>query len=397
MGKSSQESSQIVGVRPVLSDASLVAPPLEIGPLSVWPPVVLAPMAGVTDVPFRALCRSFGAGLYVNQMLTARALCERNERTLKLAEFGADESPRSVQLYGVDPRWTAEATRWLVNEHGVDHIDMNFGCPVKKVTKGGGGGALPVKRNHLREIIAATVKAAGNVPVTIKFRMGIDDDHLTFLDAGRIGEEEGVKAVALHARTVEELYSGQAHWPAIGELKRHVTSIPVLGNGDIWEAHDAIEMMQQTDCDGVVIGRGCLGRPWLFRDLVDIFEGRPVQAPPKLGEVIPVIRDHARMLVEWTNGEQALRGFRKHAVWYFTGYPVGPKARRRMNEVSTLVMLDEVLDDLDPGLELPAAAMRIPRSHTAGPKPVSLPEGWLDDPFGPAIMGAGAESIVSGG
>lgn len=354
-------------------------------------------MAGVTDVPFRKLCSEFGAGLYVNQMLTARALCEQNQRTLKLAEFGPDESPRSVQLYGVDPYWVSEATKWLVNEHGVDHIDMNFGCPVKKVTKCGGGGALPVKRNHLRSIIAAAVKAAGDVPVTIKFRMGIDDDHLTYLDAGRIGEEEGVKAVALHARTVEQLYSGIADRSAIAALAAHVNTIPVLGNGDIWEAHDAIEMMAETGCDGVVIGRGCLGRPWLFRDLVDIFEGRPVQAPPTMADVVPVLRRHAQLLVEWTESELSLRSFRKHAVWYLTGYPVGPKIRRELNQVTTLAMLDEVLDSIDPALELPKAAMRIPRSHTGGPKAVTLPEGWLDDPYGPAEMGADAEAIVSGG
>ena len=354
-------------------------------------------MAGVTDVPFRALCREFGAGLYVNQMLTARAICEKHERTLKLAEFAADESPRSVQLYGVDPYWTSEATKWLVNEHGVDHIDMNFGCPVKKVTKCGGGGALPVKRNHLRAIIAATVKAAGDIPVTIKFRMGVDDDNLTYLDAGKIGEEEGVKAVALHARTVEQLYSGHADRSAIAALAEHVTSIPVLGNGDIWEAHDAIEMMAETGCDGVVIGRGCLGRPWLFRDLVDIFEGRPVQAPPTMADVVPVIRQHAHLLVEWTESEVSLRSFRKHAVWYLTGFPVGPKVRRRMNEVTTLDELDTVLADIDPSLQLPVEAMRIPRSHSGGPKPVTLPEGWLDDPFGPAVMGKDAEAVVSGG
>ncbi len=384
----------------VAVEAPISAPahkPLNIGPLEVWPPVVLAPMAGVTDVPFRTLCRGFGAGIYVNQMLTARAICERHARTLKLAEFAADESPRSVQLYGVDPYWTAEATKWLVNEHGVDHIDMNFGCPVKKVTKCGGGGALPVKRNHLRAIIAATVKAAGDIPVTIKFRMGVDDDNLTYLDAGKIGEEEGVKAVALHARTVEQLYSGYADRSAIAALAEHVTTIPVLGNGDIWEAHDAVEMMAETGCDGVVIGRGCLGRPWLFRDLVDIFEGRPVQPPPTMADVVPVIRRHAHLLVEWTESELSLRSFRKHAVWYLTGFPVGPKIRRRLNMVTSLDELDDVLGDIDPSLQLPLEAMRIPRSHTGGPKPVTLPEGWLDDPYGPAVMGKEAEAIVSGG
>lgn len=370
---------------------------LTIGPHQVYPPVVLAPMAGVTNAPFRTICRDQGAGLYVSEMITARALVEGAEKTHELARFAPDETPRSMQLYSTDPIAMGAAVRQLVEANHVDHIDMNFGCPVKKVTKCGGGGALPVKRNHLRAIIAATVKAAGDIPVTIKMRIGVDDDHHTYLDAGRIAEEEGVKAVALHGRTVEQLYSGQADRSAIAALKQHVTTIPVLGNGDIWEAHDAIEMMQETGCDGVVIGRGCLGRPWLFRDLVDIFEGREVSPPPTMAEVVPVIREHARLLVEWTETEVSLRSFRKHAVWYLTGFPVGPKIRRRLNGVTSLATLDEVLAEIDPSLELPAAAMRIPRSHSGGPKAVTLPEGWLDDPFGPATMGADAEAIVSGG
>ena len=252
--------------------------PLRIGPLPVWPPVVLAPMAGVTNPPFRTLCRRYGAGLYVSEMITARALVEGNRKTLLLASFGAEEAIRSLQLYGVDPRYVGEAVRILVGEGRVDHLDMNFGCPVRKVTSKGGGAAIPLKPRLLRNIVRAAVEAAGAVPVTIKFRIGIDERYQTHLEAGRIGQEEGCAAVALHARTAAQLYDGEARWEAIAELKQAVTRIPVLGNGDVWEAEDALRMMRATGCDGVIVGRGCLGRPWLFRDLASVFDG------PRAGE-----------------------------------------------------------------------------------------------------------------
>src|SRR5512134_1146868 len=273
--------------------------PLRIGPLEVWPPVVLAPMAGVTKPPFRTLCRRFGAGLYVSEMITARALVEGNRKTLLLASFGSEEATRSLQLYGVDPHWVGEAVRILIGEGRVDHVDMNFGCPVRKVTSKGGGAAIPLKPRLLRRIVAAAVAAAGAVPVTIKFRIGIDERYSTFLDAGRIAQEEGCAAVALHARTAAQLYDGEARWEAVAELKRAVTRIPVLGNGDIWEAEDALRLMRTTGCDGIVVGRGCLGRPWLFRDLADVFDGRAPQDPPSLGGVVDVMIEHARLLVAW--------------------------------------------------------------------------------------------------
>jgi nifR3 family TIM-barrel protein len=370
--------------------------PLHIGPLSVDPPVVLAPMAGVTDAPYRGVCSRFGAGLYVSEMITARALVERNDRTLAMLRFDGSEATRSVQLYGTDPRTLGEAVRYLVGEVGVDHVDMNFGCPVPKVTRKGGGSALPVRKVLLRNIVRAAVAAAEDVPVTIKFRMGVDDNILTYLDTGRIAEEEGVAAIALHARTAEQLYSGSARWAAIAALKAHVASIPVLGNGDIWEAHDALAMMAETGCDGVVVGRGCLGRPWLFRDLVDAFAGRPVQPPPLLGEVAAVMRDHAQRLVAWDGETMGMKAFRKHASWYLTGYPAGSVLRQRANLVATLTDLDAVIDRLDPTAEIRENALRAARGHTNGPRPVHLPEGWLDlvdDPTPPH----GAEIAGSGG
>jgi nifR3 family TIM-barrel protein len=353
--------------------------PIEIGRLSVWPPVVLAPMAGVTNWPFRAICRRFGAGLYVSEMVTARPLVEGRAKALMLAEFGADESPRSLQLYGVDPHYVGRAVKWLVGEGAVDHIDMNFGCPVRKVTRKGGGSAIPVKPRLLANIIRAAVQSAGQIPVTMKFRMGIDDSLLTYEDAGRIAEEEGCAAVALHARTAAQLYDGEARWEAIARLKQRVKTIPVLGNGDIWEAHDALRMMRDTGCDGVVIGRGCLGRPWLFRDLADVFEGREPSDPPSLGEVVDIAIAHATFLCQWAGEDQAMRMFRRHSSWYTKGFRGSAKLRARLMQVTALAELENVLRAADPSEPFPPEAMRVPRGKTAGRQKVSLPEGFLEN------------------
>jgi nifR3 family TIM-barrel protein len=375
---------------------------VHIGPLEVWPPVVLAPMAGVTDAPFRRLCRGYGAGLYVSEMITARALVERNARTLTMARFAPDESPRSIQLYGVAPATTAEAARVAVGELGAQHVDLNFGCPAAKVTRKGGGAALPFRHRLFAAIVAATVRAADPVPVTVKFRMGIDDTVLTHLGTGRVAATEGAAAVALHARTAEQLYSGSARWDAIGELKAAVAAVapdvPVLGNGDLWEAGDALAMMAATGCDGVVVGRGCLGRPWLFGDLAAAFDGRPPPAPPTLGEVAAIMRRHAALLQDWFGGD--IRRFRKHAAWYVKGFPVGSEARHRLTLVSSLADLDAeleaVLAAVGPDTPFPPEANRMVRGHSNGPRPVSLPSGWLEDPDDPTPP-EGAELLVSGG
>jgi nifR3 family TIM-barrel protein len=373
-------------------------PALEIGPHRVWPPVVLAPMAGVTNPPFRDLCRRYGAGLYVSEMITARALVEGNRKTLLLASFGPDEATRSLQLYGVDPHYVGEAVRLLVGENRVDHLDMNFGCPVRKVTSKGGGAAIPLKPRLLRNIVRAAVRAAGTVPVTIKFRIGIDEAHPTHLEAGRIAQEEGCVAVALHARTAAQLYDGEARWEAIAELKRTVTRIPVLGNGDIWEAEDALRMMRATGCDGVVVGRGCLGRPWLFRDLADVFEGREPPDPPRLGGVVEVMVEHARRLAEWLGDElAAMRAFRKHSSWYTKCFPGSAPLRQRLMQVVAVAELEDVLAGIDPSLPYPPEAMRVPRGKTSGTQKVALPDGYLDsldDDNPPGIL---AEAADSGG
>jgi len=371
--------------------------PLACGPLRVDPPVVLAPMAGVTNAPFRRLCRRFGAGLYVSEMITARALVEGNAKTRRLAEFAPDEKPRSLQLYGVDPHYVGEAVAWLVGEGKVDHVDLNFGCPVPKVTRRGGGAAIPLKPRLLRAIVRAAVGRAGAVPVTLKFRIGIDDGHRTFLDAGRIGAEEGCAAVALHARTAAQLYDGEARWEAVAELKAAVREVPVLGNGDVWEAWDALRMMRSTGCDGVVVGRGCLGRPWLFRDLADVFAGREPEPPPQLGEVTLVMLEHAELLAQWCGEEPGLRSFRKHAAWYTKGFRDSARLRQRLTRVATLAELRAGLADLDPGEPFPPHALRVPRGKHGGTQRVALPDGYLanlgdDKPPGPE-----AEDPSSGG
>jgi nifR3 family TIM-barrel protein len=369
--------------------------PVGIGPLRVWPPVVLAPMAGVTNPPFRTLCRRFGAGLYVSEMITARALVEGNRKTLLLASFGDEETTRSLQLYGVDPHYVGEAVRLMVGEDRIDHLDLNFGCPVRKVTSKGGGAAIPLKARLLRNIVRAAVAAAGRVPVTIKFRVGIDDEHPTFLDAGRIGEDEGCAAVGLHARTAAQLYDGEARWEAIAELKRAVTRIPVLGNGDVWEAEDALRMMRTTGCDGVIVGRGCLGRPWLFRDLADVFDGREPEDPPDFGGVVDVMLEHARLLVGWAGEVAAMRTFRKHSSWYTKGFPGGAALRQRLMQVQTLDELATVLAGVDRSLPFPPDAVRVPRGKTGGTQRVALPEGYLDhldDDTPPGVLAEVAES-----
>jgi nifR3 family TIM-barrel protein len=352
--------------------------PLKLGTREVFPPIVLAPMAGVTNPPFRSLCRAYGAGLYVSEMITARPLAMGQAKTDKLASFAPDEEIRSLQLYGVDPYYVGEAVKRLVGEGRVDHIDMNFGCPVRKVTRRGGGSAIPCKPKLLANIVRAAVSASEHVPVTIKFRMGVDDEHLTFMDSGRVGQEEGCAWVALHARTAAQLYDGLARWDAIAELKSHVTHIPVLGNGDVWEAHDALRMMRQTQCDGVVVGRGCLGRPWLFRDLVDVFSAREPQNPPTLGEITQIMLRHARALCDWLGEEPAMRQFRKHATWYTKGFRGSARMRDTLMHVATLATLADVMGSMDPSEAFPATAMRIPRGKTSGTQKVALPDGYLD-------------------
>ena len=362
---------------------------LRIGSLELSSPVVLAPMAGVTNAAFRVLCREqelarVGAvsGLYVCEMVTARALAEEHPATLDMMRFAPTETPRSVQLYTVDPEWTYRAARLIVDRDMAGHIDMNFGCPVPKVTRRGGGSALPYKRRLYLDIVRAAVRATAgtNIPVTVKFRVGIDDDHITYLDAGRIAEDEGAAAVALHGRTAAERYAGHAHWDTIATLKEHVTSIPVLGNGDIFAATDAAAMMEQTGCDGVVVGRGCLGRPWLFAQIHQALAGDPISAPPTLGEVTAIMVRHAQLLAEFHGELKGCRDLRKHIAWYLHGYPAGRELRQQLSRVSTV---EEITELLAPFADSPAMPENpdAPRGRQGSvAAKVTLPDGWLDDP-----------------
>ncbi len=377
---------------------------MRIGPVSLASPVVLAPMAGVTNVAFRTLCRELEqsrsgtvSGLYVCEMVTARALVERHPATLHMTTFAPEESPRSLQLYAVDPETTYAAARMIAGEGLADHIDMNFGCPVPKVTRHGGGAALPFKRRLFGRIIAAAVRATDGtgIPVTVKFRVGIDDAHHTHLDAGRIAEAEGAASVALHARTAAQRYSGTADWEQIARLKQQVETIPVLGNGDIFDASDALTMMAATGCDGVVIGRGCLGRPWLFGELSAAFTGTAAPAPPTLGEVAGIVGRHGELLAEHFGEDKAMRDIRKHIAWYLHGFPAGAELRRALALVTTRTELGSLLQRLDPAVPFPAAATG-PRGRQGSSATVALPDGWLTDPYDCAVP-AGADVMHSGG
>ena len=365
---------------------------LTLGSLRVETPVVLAPMAGITNAAYRRLCAEQGAGLYVSEMITSRGLVEGDAVTRSRLVFDERESVRSVQLYGTDPAYVGKAAEILCGEYGVAHVDLNFGCPVPKVTRKGGGGALPWKRGLLAEILEAAVRATApyDVPVTMKTRKGLDDDHLTYLDAGRIAQESGCAAIALHGRTVAQAYSGVADWEAIAALVDHV-DIPVLGNGDIWEAADAVRMVEQTGVAGVVVGRGCLGRPWLFRDLAAAFTptgsvhrtGPSTTALPTLGEVRDMMRRHAELLAEHMGEERGCKEFRKHVSWYLKGFRAGGALRHSLALVDSLATLDALLVELDPDEPFPEHELGAPRGRQGAPRSrLALPEGWLDDTDG---------------
>lgn len=395
--------------------APAALPTLQIGPIRLGSPVVLAPMAGITNRAFRRLCRRAveqaaavtgapaSGSLYVSEMITSRALVERTPVTMQLIEHDPDEQPRSIQLYGVDPATVGRAVHLIGSEDRADHVDLNFGCPVPKVTRKGGGGALPWKTDLFRDIVRTAVREAApyGIPVTVKMRMGIDPQHLTYLEAGRIAEGEGAAAVALHGRTVAQAYSGQADWSAIARLKQEVRTIPVLGNGDIWSAEDALAMVEQTGCDGVVVGRGCLGRPWLFADLAAAFAGSPARVRPDLREVCATLRRHTEYLAEFHGSqEKACRDIRKHVAWYLKGFRVGSHVRASLATVDSLASLDDLIAGLDLDQPWPGEPAEGQRGRAGSERRVVLPEGWLDSRV---LDGAGARAVaeaelsVSGG
>jgi nifR3 family TIM-barrel protein len=389
-----------------MTHAPTTAAPLRLSErVGADPPVVLAPMAGITNTAFRRLCREAmrealgparAGGLFVSEMITSRALVERNPKTLRLIRFEPDEAPRSIQLYGVDPEVVGAAVRMIVAEDLADHVDLNFGCPVPKVTRKGGGAALPWRGALFGDIVTAAVTAArGAVPVTVKMRVGIDRAHHTYREAALRAQDAGVAHVALHGRTAADFYGGNADWMPIAELAE-LLDIPVLGNGDIWEADDAVRMMAQTGCAGVVVGRGCLGRPWLFADLAAAFDGRPERVRPGLRTVANTMRRHAELLAEWIGEQRGVVDFRKHVAWYLKGFAVGSELRGALARASTLAELDALLDTLDLDQPFPSAVLGQPRGRTSGARNVALPEGWLASPDS-RIVPAEAELAHSGG
>ena len=362
-------------------------------------PVVLAPMAGITNAAFRRLCREQGAGLFVSEMVTARALIERREETFRLIKPGVGETPRSIQLYAVDPTVLGKAIELLGSEDLADHIDLNFGCPVPKVTRRGGGAALPYKRRLFSAIVEAAVKSASKygIPVTIKMRVGIDSDHHTFLESAKSAADLGVTWVALHARTAAQLYEGRSDWNKITELVEHLsdTDVPVLGNGDIWSGEDAVNMINQTGCAGVVVGRGCLGRPWLFADLVSAINGENKRVNPNLFQVREIMIRHGQLLIEYfENEDRAMRDIRKHMAWYLKGFSVPRQVRASLGMVESLEQMRQLLSQLE-DQPYPQAVGDGPRGRTSHGREVKLPDGWLDDPDEFATISI--DDAISGG
>ena len=380
-----------------MTTVAAVAPPLRLGQrITVDPPVVLAPLAGITNVAFRRLCREYGAGLYVSEMITSRALVERNRKTMDMIRFADDEKSRSMQLYGVDPAVVGQAVRMVVEEDLADHVDLNFGCPVPKVTRRGGGSALPWRINLFDALVREAVRAAdGQLPVTVKMRLGIDHDHLTYREAALRAQDAGVAYVALHGRTAAQFYGGEADWAPIAELAG-LLDIPVLGNGDIWEGADAVRLVGETGCAGVVVGRGCLGRPWLFADLAAAFAGDQRTELPDLSGVAAAMHRHAELLVEWLGADRGVVDFRKHVAWYLKGFSVAKGLRQQLAMASTLSELDDLLGRMDLDQPFPTGILGQPRGRTSGARAVALPAGWLADRDSGAVP-FGAELDDSGG
>ncbi|MBO6071740.1 MAG: tRNA dihydrouridine synthase DusB [Aeriscardovia sp.] len=357
--------------------------PLCLGPLKLQTPMLLSPMAGVTNWPFRVLCQRFGKGegMYVAEMVTARALIAGNEKAFRLLSFSPQEKLHSLQIYGINPKAVSLALKIVLDKVHVDHISLNFGCPVPKITRRGGGSALPWKYDLFAKVVGAAKKACAGAPiaVTAKIRTGIDEDHKTYLEAGKIAQEEGADGIILHARSCAQYYGGHSNWEEIKRLKEEL-SIPVIGNGDVFSGRDAVEMMKETGCDGVAVGRGSQGRPWLFSDIFAAFNGIDQVTVPTLGQVVCCIKEHFSMMVEFMEGDEqrAAQAMRSHFGWYLRGYPVGGEARSAVMQSSSEDELFSILDSFDPALEPDEDIVTSSRGRSGFQKKVHLPYGWLD-------------------
>lgn len=382
---------------------TLNLPPLQLGNLTFDVPVVLSPMAGITNSAFRRLCAEYGRGIYVCEMVTSRALVERTPESMRIIKHAPEEATRSIQLYGVEPNTVRTAVRMLVEEDRADHVDLNFGCPAPKVTRKGGGSALPWKLDLFEQLLRAAIEEArrGDIPLTVKIRKGVDDDHLTFREAAKVARDLGVDAVALHGRTTAQHYSGKADWDAIAELRQLLPDVPVIGNGDVFSAEDAVAMVEHTGVDGVQVGRGCQGKPWLFADLEAALTGSPVRVHPTLGQVATGFRRHAELLIEhFEDGFRGLQDLRKHVAWYFKGYEVGSDVRSGLARVSSWAELEDLLSRLDPDAPYPGRAAEGSRGRAGSPKRPHLPQDWLDSRRmneAHRAMIAHAELDISGG
>lgn len=316
---------------------------LKIGDVSLKNNLILAPMAGVTDLPFRLLCKEQGAGLLCMEMVSAKAIYFNNKNTEELLTIDDREPPVSLQLFGSDPDIISEMAKKIENRP-FSILDINMGCPVPKVAGNGEGSALMKNPKLVEEIVSKTAKAIKK-PVTVKIRKGFDDEHINAVEIARIAESAGAAAVAVHGRTREQYYSGKADWDIIRQVKEAV-KIPVIGNGDVTSPEDARQLMETTGCDGIMIGRGAQGNPWIFRQILHWMETGEEESKPDLEEVKAMILRHARMLVEYKGAYTGIREMRKHVAWYTAGYPNSAKLRARVNEIESLEALEHLIQGL---------------------------------------------------
>lgn len=317
-----------------------IVKPLSIGSVNLPNNLILAPMAGVTDLPFRLLCKEQGAGLLCMEMISAKAILYKNKNTEELLSIDSRENPVSLQLFGSDPDIVSQIAH-SIEDRPFDILDFNMGCPVPKIVGNGEGSALMKNPKLAEEIISKTVKAVKK-PVTVKIRKGFDDDHVNAVEMAKIAESAGASAIAVHGRTREQFYSGKADWDIIRQVKEAV-SIPVIGNGDLLSAQDVIAMGEQTGCDGFMIGRGAQGNPWIFKQILHFFETGEHLAKPDMEEVSRMILRHAKMMLEFKGEYIGIREIRKHAAWYTAGYPNSSKLRVLINAVESYEDLERLL------------------------------------------------------